>query len=204
MKIHAPQDKFEVVSWMYEMRFVAKSCGRLTKKKYILSVALKRHEHITHHHLGNTKTSIHLQQDIKKMPSLPPKKLAIITYPSQSTLQNKKQKFYPNAGMRINIYSHIFTHTNNPSILPIPPPLLKILPQMTRFTISTTFLHQSTHSMHRKYHLPPLNVYIHLHALPQAVDIILAMFSWVLEIGLHTVYSISPMHTPSYITITHS
>ena len=33
MNIHVLLDKFEVVSWMYEMRCVAKFATRLTKKK---------------------------------------------------------------------------------------------------------------------------------------------------------------------------
>ena len=66
-------------------------------------------------------------------------------------------------------------------------------------TVSTTFLYQSTHLMLCKYHLPPLNPYIHLHALPQPVDIILAMFSWVLVIGLHTVYLTYPPRTHHHI-----
>ena len=52
----------------------------------------------------------------------PHEKLAIINYPSQNTAEQKNQKFYPNR--RTNIFSHISTHTHNPSILPIPPLLL--------------------------------------------------------------------------------
>ena len=82
--------------------------------------------------------------------------------------------------MRTNIYSHISTHIYNSSILPIQLPLVKIPPQITpqhnRRNVSTTFLHQTAHSMHRKYNLPPLNLYIYPHAPPQPVDIILAMF----------------------------
>ena len=85
---------------------------------------LKRHEHLTHHYLENAKTSIHLQQDIKKCFLCFHKKLAIITHPSEK--KTKNQKFNPNADMRTNIYSHFSIHSHNPFILTIPIPLLKI------------------------------------------------------------------------------
>ena len=51
----------------------------------------KRQEHLTHHHLGNTKTNTHLQQDIEYLLYLH-EKLAIITHPSQNTLLNRKSE----------------------------------------------------------------------------------------------------------------
>ena len=53
-------------------------------------MAPKRHEHLSHHHLGNTKTSTHQQQDIKKMPSLPPRKTRYYHLPI--TKHSAKQK----------------------------------------------------------------------------------------------------------------
>ena len=90
-----------------------------TNRNYSTNTFLSIHfwhlkdKYITHHHLGYTKTSTCLQQDIKKCLLCLHKKLAIITHPSQNTLLNKqkwektttknktktKQKFYPNADM---------------------------------------------------------------------------------------------------------
>ena len=55
------------------------------------------------------------------MASLPPQKLAIITYPSQNTLRSKKSEILSKCRHRTNI-SQTLTNTHNPSILPIPPP----------------------------------------------------------------------------------
>ena len=73
-------------------------------------LAPKRHEYLNHHHLGNTKTSTLLQQDIKEKP-------VIITHPSQNTLLNKKLEIqfkcrYENK----HLLSHL-THTHNPSTI---------------------------------------------------------------------------------------
>ena len=88
-------------------------------------MAPKSHEDLTHHHQVNTKTNTRLQLDIKKMPSLPPQKSSHYHLPiTKHSAKQKNQKFYPNADMRTNIYSHISTHTHNPSILLIPLPLL--------------------------------------------------------------------------------
>ena len=139
-------------------------------------MASKRHEHLTLHHLGNTKTSTRLQQG-RKMPSLPLPKTS--NYHPPITKHPAKQKI--RNSIQTNTYFHISTHPHNPSILAITPQLLKspprMTPQHTRRTVSTTFLHQTTRPTHCKYHPPPLNVYIHLHAFPQLVDIMLAKFS---------------------------
>ena len=148
----------------------------------------KRHEYLTHHYLGNTKTNISLQQDIKIMPSLPPRKTS--NYHQPITKHPAKQKIRNS----ISHCSHLSTHTHKPSILLIPPPLLKILPTND----------PTTHPTHRKYHFPPLNLYIHLHALPQSVQIMLAIFSCVRNTSPHSIFNISIMHTPSYITITYT
>ena len=81
----------------------------------------KRHEHLPHHHLGNTKTSTYLQQDIKMLP-LPPRKTSYYHLPitKHSSQKKKKKKFYPNADIRTKI-SHISTYIHNPSLLLIPP-----------------------------------------------------------------------------------
>ena len=56
----------------------------------LIHMAPKRHEHLSHNHLGDTKASTCIQQNIKKCLICLHEKLAIITYPSQNTQQNKK------------------------------------------------------------------------------------------------------------------
>ena len=89
-------------------------------------MAPKRHEHLPHHHLGDTKASTHLQQDIKKMPSLPPRKISYHHLPiTKHSAKQKNQEFYPNADMRTKIFSYTSTYTHNPSntfTLIYPPP----------------------------------------------------------------------------------
>ena len=83
------------------------------------------HEHLSHHHLGGAKAGTRLQWDIKKMPSLPPRKTSYYHRPiTKHSAKRKNQKFYPNTDMRTNILSHTSTYTHNLSILPIPPLLL--------------------------------------------------------------------------------
>ena len=117
----------------------------------------KRHEHLTHHHLGNTKTSICLQQDIKKVPSLPPQEAS--NYHPPITKHPAKQKLRNFIEMQIweQTSTSTFwpTHITHPSHLyhlhynPHP----QLTPQHTQCTTSTTFLHQTTHPTHHKYHL---------------------------------------------------
>ena len=67
-------------------------------------MAPKRHEDLSHHHQGNTKTNTCLQQEIKKMPSLPPWKTSYYHLPiTKHSAKQKNQKFYPNADVRTNI-----------------------------------------------------------------------------------------------------
>ena len=154
-------------------------------------MAPKRHEHITHHHLENTKTSTRLQ-DIKKMPSLSPRKTSY--YHVHITKDSAKPKI--RNFIQMQTWEQTSTLTFRPIQITHPSYpyhlyFYKISPQMT----------PTSHPMHRKYQFPPLIPYIHLHALPQHVDIMLAMFSWVFEIGLHTVYLTYPPRTHHHITI---
>ena len=56
-------------------------------------MAPKRHKHLSYKHMGNTKTSTCLQQNIRKKCLLClHEKLAIITHPSQNTQLNKKSE----------------------------------------------------------------------------------------------------------------
>ena len=78
-------------------------------------MSFKRYEHLSHHHLGDSKVSTRLQ-DIKTMPSLPPRKISYHHLPiTKHSAKQKNQKFYPNAGMRTNIIFHALTYTHNPS-----------------------------------------------------------------------------------------
>ena len=79
-------------------------------------MAPKRQEHLSCHHLGDTTASTRLQQDIKKMPSLPPRKSSYYHQAvTKHSATQKNQKFYPDANMRTNIFSHTSFHTHNPS-----------------------------------------------------------------------------------------
>ena len=150
----------------------------------------KGHEHLTYHQLGNTKTSILQQKDITKCLVSLLEKLAVIPHPSQHTLLSKTLEI-----------SSKCRHENKHRLLHFDPPypLLKLLhtlsqitPKHTRRPGSTTFLHQTTLPTHRKYHFSALNFYIQLQEPPLSVEIMLAMFSWLLEIRLHTVYLTYP------------
>ena len=96
----------------------------------------QKHKHLSYNHLGDTKTSTCLQQNIKKCLLCLYEKLAIITYPSQNTLQNKKCEILSNVGTRTNTFSHTSIHTHNPS------------------NTSNIYTPQ-TSLKHRKYHFPP-------------------------------------------------
>ena len=120
----------------------------------------------------------------KKMPSLPLQKNSNYHPPHHKTFRKKKiRNSIQMPTWETNIYSHISTYLHNPSLLPIPPALLYIPPQVTPPT-------------HHKYHLPPLNLYIHLHALPRPVSHYVSpcFHEWLL-IGLYTVYLTYPPHT---------
>ena len=104
-------------------------------------MAPKRHGHLTHHHLGNIKLAPTYSKT-KQLPFLPPRKTSNYHPPiTKHLVQQKNPKFCPNADMRTNTNSHFWTNTHNPSILPIPPPLLK-LPSND----------PTTHPTLRKYH----------------------------------------------------
>ena len=47
----------------------------------------------------------------------------------------------------------------------------------------------------KELHFLPLKLYIHLQAPPPPVDIMLAMFSWLLQISLHIEYLTYPLRT---------
>ena len=122
-------------------------------------------------------------------------KLENITHPSQNAMLNT-QKFYPKADKRKKKDSHIFTHTH----LTYTTSTIKITPQITpQHTRKYHFPPPTTHPTHCKYHLPLLIFYIHQYALPQPVDIMLAILSWVLKIRLNTVYLTYPSRTHSHI-----
>ena len=140
------------------------------------------------------------------MPSLPPWKISnyhpLIT---NHLAKQKKQKFYPNADMRTNIYSHISTHTHNPSFLPIPPPQLlpQMTPQHTRHTVSTIFLHQTTHDAPW---VPPSSIrslYPSSCTSTTCWHYVIHVFECVRNRSPHSIFNISSPHTPSYITITY-
>ena len=58
----------------------------------LVHMAPKRHINLYYNHVGDTKTSTCLRQNIKKCLLCHHEKLAIITYPSQNTLLNKKSE----------------------------------------------------------------------------------------------------------------
>ena len=107
-------------------------------------------------------------------------KLAIITHPSQNTRPNKKSEILSKCKHE-NTYQ--VKHFN-----PYTKPIHHTYTTSTTKNPTHPFTnYPTTHPLHQKSHLPLLNLCIHFHAC-QPVDIMSVMFSWLLEIRLHTVY----------------
>ena len=69
-------------------------------------MAPKRHKHLSHNHLGDTKASTGIQQDIKNMPPLPPRKISYHHQPiTKHPAKQKNLKFFQNVGTKTNIFS---------------------------------------------------------------------------------------------------
>ena len=85
----------------------------------LVHMATKRHKHLSHNHLGDTKTSTCLQQNIKKCLLCLHEKLAIITYPSQNTLLNKKSEILSKCRHKNKHHlSHFNPHTHTTHLTP--------------------------------------------------------------------------------------
>ena len=129
--------------------------------------------------MWNTKTSPRLLVDIK-MPSLPPWETS--NYYSPITKHPGKQKIKSLSKCRHenkNLLAHF-----DPYTLPIPTSTIHhiYITFITKDPLHPFRNNPTTHPTHRKYHFPPLNLYTHLQAPLSPADIILAMFSWLLEI----------------------
>ena len=157
-------------------------------------MAPKRHKHLSHHHLVDTKTSTCLKQNIRKCLLCLHKKLAIITYPPQNTLLDKK-----------NLQSFQNVGTRTPSLTLRPRHISHLTPLLIK--------NDSTpHLKHCKHHFPPptitpatmyvpffsINPHTLLHTPPLSVNI---MFSWALIIDLNTIFISSTMSTVFYSSV---
>ena len=112
----------------------------------LVHMATKRHKHLSHNHLGDTKTSTRLQQNIKRYLLCLHEKLAIITYPSQNILQNKKSEILSKCKLE---------NTLQPRLQPTHTTHLTPRIYIKWSTISTIFLCQPSH--------PPHNISTRLH-----------------------------------------
>ena len=101
-----------------------------------------RNERLNCHNLGNPKTCIRLQQDIKNAFFVSMRNLQLSLTHQKTPYWTKNPKDYPNTDTRTNIYFRISTHTQNPcppppSTISTPPPPLK----------STTHHHIKSHNI---------------------------------------------------------
>ena len=77
-------------------------------------------------------------------------------------------------------------------------------PYHTRCTVSTTVLHQKTHSTQCKYNLPPLIPISFFMLFHNLLTLYFHAFMSVSNRPLHSIFIISPKYTPSYIPITYT
>ena len=145
-------------------------------------MAPKRHEHLSHHPMGDTKASTCLQQNIKKCLLCLHEKLAIITYPSQNTLLNKKitNSFQMQARKQTSSLTLRPIHITHLIPLHLQKKNKQKQKQMNKNINDTTLLLK-----HRNYHFPPptitsaatyvpppsINHHILLHTLQLSIDI---------------------------------
>ena len=160
-------------------------------------MAPQRREHLTNITCVILKLSPSYSK-IKKMRLLPPRETRY--YYSRVTkhpAKYKNQKFFPNPDMRTNLYSHISTNAHNPSTLAIWPPLLKIPPSKSQNTPEAPWVPLSAIKQHIRRTVsaifPISSFYPSPCTPPKPVAIMLAMFSWLLEIPHYTVYWTYPL-----------
>ena len=137
-------------------------------------MAPKKRKHLSYNHLGDTKTSTCLQQNIKKISSLLPQKISHHNLPiTKHPTKIKNLKSFQNVDTRTNTFTHTSSHTHNPSItsniyiyiyiyIYPPPKHLKHckyhFPPPTTITPATIHVPPFSINPHTLLHTPPLSV----------------------------------------------